>query len=316
MPKKECLDYHIKQCLAPCTGRIDGAGYAAIVSELKLFLEGRTQELLRLLTQKMIEASRKEDFEEASRLKARIEAFGSMKESAVSYHPADEVEELASMLGIKGRIETIEAFDVSNTMGQEAVGSMICFNKGRPRKSGYRRFKIKGVFGVDDYSMMREIVRRRYSRLAEEKGALPDLILIDGGKGHLAAASDELRKLGLSGVTVIGIAKEFEHVYTKEKKEPVILPKDSKALHLLERVRDEAHRFAISYHKSLRARKVRSSELDNIPGIGEKRKRSLLGHFSSVDKIKGATLDELLIVKGLDEKSAKNVIAYFKKETA
>ncbi len=326
MAKRPCLNYHINQCLAPCAGTIGEAQYADIVAELRLFLDGKMSQLLKFITAKMMAASTREDFEEAARLRKRIEAFSSMKEQAVIYRPIDEVEELKSMLALSAPVEVIEAFDVSNIMGKEAVGSLVCFHKGRPRKSQYRKFRIRTVSGVDDYSMMREIVRRRYARALEEKTALPDLILIDGGKGHLAAALGELEKLGLSNIPTIGIAKparlhgaparaggEFEHVYMKGRAEPLILPKDSKALHLLERIRDEAHRFAITYHKSLRSKKIGSSELDGIPGIGPKRKKALLGHFGSVDKVSAACVEELLKVDGLDEKSARNIIAYFKK---
>ena len=311
--KRPCLNYHIKQCLGPCTGNVDSAHYARIVSELRLFLEGRRTELLKLLSERMREAARKEEFEEAEELKRRIEALSSIKERSVHYRPSGETEELRNILRIKGPLETIEAFDVSNIMGSSAVGSMIYFYKGRPRKSEYRRFRIKTVSRIDDYAMMREIVRRRYARLAGEKRPLPDLVLIDGGKGHLAAALEELGKLGLSRVPAIGIAKEFEHIYVKDEAEPIVLPGDSKALHLLERIRDEAHRFAISYHKSLLSKKIKVSELDAIAGIGGKRKRALLNHFGSVDKIKEAGMDDLLKADGVDEKSARNIIRYFKR---
>ena len=313
MPKNLCLNYHIKQCLAPCAGKIDEAGYKDMISELRLFLEGRRSELVDLLSAKMKEASRKEDFEEASRLKQRIEALGSIKERAVSYGAPGELEELKNILRIKGPLDVIEAFDVSNIMGKEAVGSMIYFYRGRPKKSEYRKFKIKTVSDIDDYAMMRELVNRRYARLLEEKKDLPDLIVIDGGKGHLAVAKDELDKLGLSGIPVIGIAKESEHIYVKDKAQPIILPKESKALHLLMRIRDEAHRFAISYHKSLLSKKIGFSELDNIYGIGEKRKRYLISRFGTVDKIKAASIEELVNTEGMCEKAARSIIEYFKK---
>ena len=196
------------------------------------------------------------------RYRQRLEALSAVKEDRVSYKPMDELEELKNILGIKGRLERIEAFDVSNIMGDSSCGSMVYFYKGKPDKNEYRKFKIKTVSGMDDYSMMREIVRRRYSRSLEENKTLPDLIVIDGGKGHLGIALDELKKLSVD-IPVIGIAKpacrtgrEFEHIYTRHSKEPIILPKESKALHLLERIRDEAHRFAISYHKKLMSKRI------------------------------------------------------------
>jgi excinuclease ABC subunit C len=258
MPKKECLQFHIKQCLGPCVGKINEERYNALVAELKLFLEGRRAELLKLLSESMKELSKEERFEEALECRERIEALSSVKEDRISYKPIDEMEELKRILGIKGKFESIEAFDVSNIMGDEACGSLVYFYKGRPDKNEYRKFKIKTVSGMNDYSMMREIVRRRYTRSIEEKKKLPDLIVIDGGKGHLGVALDELKKLGLENLPIIGIAKEFERIYTKEEKAPILLPKESKALHLLERVRDEAHRFAISYHKKLMSRRIRS----------------------------------------------------------
>lgn len=313
MAKSPCLNFHLHQCLAPCAGKIDDVQYAEMVTELKLFLEKGRPGLLKALTEKMLEVSRLERFEEAVKIKARIEALCSIREKSVRYIPADETEELKNMLGLQAPAEVIEAFDVSNIMGQEAVGSMIYFFRGRPRKGEYRKFRIRSVEGVDDYSMMREIVRRRYERSLEEKKRLPDLIVIDGGKGHLAAALEELEALGISGVPVIGIAKEFEHIYMKDRKEPLILPRDSKALHLLERIRDEAHRFAIAYHKELRSKKIEFSELDEIRGIGRKRKKVLIKRFGSVDGIKAASFEELLKVEGIDAKSAKSIFDHFGK---
>ena len=257
LSKKVCLDYHIKQCPGPCINAIDRSGYSEIVSELKLFLEGRRKELLDTISSRMKEAAAREDFETASRFKARLEALCAIRDDAVSYKPSGELDELKRLLGVSGRLETIEAFDVSNIMGEAAVGSMIYFRKGRPDKNEYRRFRIKTVSGIDDYAMIREIVRRRYTRLLREKKPMPDLVLIDGGKGHLSAACDELGDLGLSKLRVIGIAKEFEKLYIKDRKDPVMLPEESKALHLLQRIRDEAHRFAISYHKRLLSKRYR-----------------------------------------------------------
>ncbi len=257
MKKKACLEYHIKQCLGPCVGSIDRDGYSEIVRELKLFLEGRRRELLNTISSKMKEAAAKEDFETAAGFKDRLEALSTIKEDSVLYRPSGGLEELKMVLGMAKIPETIEAFDVSNIMGEAAVGSMIYFYKGRPKKEEYRHFRIKTVSGVDDYAMMREIVGRRYFRIVKEGKGLPDLILIDGGKGHLAAAAGELENLGITKVPVVGIAKEFEKLYLKGRKDPILLPKESKALHLLQRVRDEAHRFAISYHKSLMSKRYR-----------------------------------------------------------
>lgn len=254
---KACLEYHINQCLGPCVGNIKRDEYSEIVKELKLFLQGRRKELLDAISSKMKEAAGREDFEAAAVFKGRLEALSTIKEDSVLYKPSGDLEELGRILGMSKTPETIEAFDISNIMGEAAVGSMINFYKGRPRKDEYRHFRIKTVSGIDDYAMMREIVRRRYSRIIKEGGKLPDLILVDGGKGHLGAACGELENLGILKVPVVGIAKEFEKLYVKNKKDPIVLPKESKALHLLQRIRDEAHRFAISYHKNLMSKRYR-----------------------------------------------------------
>jgi excinuclease ABC subunit C len=313
MGKSVCLNYHIKQCLGPCEGRADEASYGSMIAELKLFLQGRKKELLDLLGEKMVQASKNEDYEEAARVRDRLEALSSMRQDRVSYGPMNELDELKRVLGIKGGIDHIEAFDISNIMGEEAVGSMITFYKGRPDKNGYRKFRIRSVKGIDDYGMMREVISRRYKRAVEERRTLPDLILIDGGKGHLGVATEELEKLGLSKIPAIGIAKEFEHIYTKDRTEPIVLPKGSKALHLLERIRDEAHRFAIRYHKSLRSKKIGASELDGISGLGPKRKKALILQFGSIEGVKKAKLEELVRVRGMNERSAKNIIEHFKR---
>ncbi len=313
LPRRVCINYHIKQCPGPCAGKVDRKNYMDVVSELKLFLEGNAPDLIKHLTAKMLEASKAEKYEEAALLKSKIEALSSMREKTISYTPCDEVEELRAMLGISGPIEIIEAFDVSNIMGKEAVGSMVYFCKGRPRKSEYRKFKIRSVAGIDDYSMMREIVARRYTRLLEEEKRLPDLILIDGGKGHLCAAREELAKLNLSHIPAVGIAKEFEHIYCKDRSEPVILPDDSKSLHLLKRIRDEAHRFAIKYHKNLRSKKMGSSELDQIRGVGPKRKILLMKRFGSVEAIKKASAEDISGIGGISEKIAGHIADHFNK---
>lgn len=256
MPKKECLQFHIQQCLGPCIGKISLKRYKEMVSELKLFLEGRRGELLKLLSDKMKELSKGGRFEEAMEYRNRIEALSAVKDNKVSYRPMDELEELRRILDIGARLERIEAFDISNIMGNEACGSLVYFYKGKPDKNEYRRFKIKTVSGADDYSMMREIIRRRYTRSLRERKGLPDLIIIDGGRGHLGVATDELKKLFLNNIPVAAIAKEFERIYTKKRQTPIVLPKESKALHLIERIRDEAHRFAISYHKKLMSKRL------------------------------------------------------------
>ena len=309
--KELCLSFHIGQCLGPCVDKAGEASYGSLVDEVRLFLDGKRDELIELISRKMKEASARQDFEEAAVLKRRIEALSSLKMGRVLYNPKGEAEEIGSLLGLASMPSVIEAFDISDIMGSLAVGSMVCFASGKPKRALYKRFRIKTVGSMDDYAMMREIVRRRYSRVLREGSRLPDLILIDGGKGHLQAALDELGRLNLK-VPVIAIAKEEERIYA-EGRDPITLPKDSKALHLIQRIRDEAHRFAISYHKLLARKGIVHSELDEINDIGPKRKRLLLSHFGSVEKIKKACMGELLRVRGMNEKSARAIIGYFTK---
>jgi excinuclease ABC subunit C len=214
----------------------------------------------------------------------------------------------------------IEAFDVSNTQGAESVASMVSFENNLPDKRNYKRFKIRTVEGANDFASMAEVVRRRYS--APEGRILPDLILIDGGMLQLNAALDVLRELGIEQPDVIGLAKarsgeagsqrEFERVFLPGVEEPVIMEPTSATTHLVARVRDEAHRFAITYHRILRDKKAVHSELDDVPGIGDVRKKALLRHFGSIARIKEASAQELAGVKGVGKAAGDRVFEFFK----
>jgi len=207
----------------------------------------------------------------------------------------------------------IVAFDISNLGPTDAVGSLVFFEDARPKKSGYRRFKIKTVEGQDDYAMMEEVVKRYFSRILEEKKKLPDLVLIDGGKGQLSSVLKVLNELRIKGLNVIGLAKRLDEVFLPEKTESLMIPKSSSSLKLLQRIRDEAHRFAISYHRGLREKKIRASELDQIQGVGRIRKKSLLSKFGSVERIRQANLDELLETENITQKAAEKIYTYFHK---
>jgi excinuclease ABC subunit C len=205
----------------------------------------------------------------------------------------------------------IEGYDISNIRGTLSVGSMVVFEKGLPRPAHYRRFKIKTVAGIDDYSMIQEVLKRRFKNYLnkEDKWTVtPDLILIDGGKGHLNAAVEVLNELKLDGVPVASIAKENEDIFTPPHQAPLGLSKASPELHLLQRVRDEAHRFALSYHQKLRSKKNIASVLDTIPGVGPKRKKALLSKFGSVRGLKDASKDQLAGIKGITEALAETIL--------
>ena len=232
------------------------------------------------------------------------------------------VEALAQLqehLGLDEAPTRIEGYDISNIQGTAATGSMVVFVKGVPRKSDYRRFRIRTVEGVGDYAMMQEVLRRRFKRAIEGradeegKGAdvwtiLPDLMIVDGGKGQLNAALEVLEEHGLRGeVPAIGLAKKREEIFVPGRSEPLVLPRDSQGLYLLQRIRDEAHRFALGYHRKLRAKKSLASILEEISSIGPKRRQALLKHFGSIEAIRQASVEELAAVKGMTRKAAEMV---------
>ena len=221
------------------------------------------------------------------------------------------VEELGRYLGLKHLPRRMECFDISHNQGQETVASMVVFEDGAPKKSDYRRFKIRSTEGKpDDFLSMREVTTRRYVGLAEEK--LPDLIIIDGGKGQLSSALEIIRHAaGHKDVPVVGLAKQFELVFTEGNPDPVELPRRSQALYLIQRIRDEAHRFAITFHRKLRGKRNLVSVLDHIVGIGPKRRQSLRAHFGSLEKIKEASVEELAAAPGMNRTSAEAVRHFF-----
>ena len=224
------------------------------------------------------------------------------------------VSDLRSQLDLDAPPLRIEAYDISNIQGVAATGSMVVFIEGAPSKKDYRRFKIRAVQGPDDYAMLQEILRRRFRRATigetgtrDSWAELPDLIVVDGGKGQLNSALEILAEHGLDTVPAIGLAKAREEVFKPGISDPIILPLDSAGLHLLQRLRDEAHRFAIVYHKGLRRSQSLSSVLEEIPGVGPKRRRALLRRFGSLDAIRQASLDDLASVRGMNESMARKV---------
>ena len=221
------------------------------------------------------------------------------------------VEELGRYLGLKKTPYRMECFDISHNQGQETVASMVVFEGGMPKKSDYRRFKIRSAEGKpDDFLSMREVTTRRYVGLPADE--LPDLIIIDGGKGQLSSALEIIRnEAGHKDVPVVGLAKQFELVFTEGNPEPVELPRRSQSLYLIQRIRDEAHRFAITFHRKLRGKRNLVSVLDHIVGVGPKRRQSLWTHFGTLDKIKAASVDELAAVPGMNRPSAEAIAHFF-----
>ncbi|MBI3318586.1 MAG: UvrB/UvrC motif-containing protein, partial [Candidatus Omnitrophica bacterium] len=302
LPQRACLDYHLKLCPAPCEGKIAPEAYQENLSRVFRLMEGRKSEVLEELRKKMQEASGKRLYEEAASLRDQIAGLLEIRVRPRRVIPSEALADLQSVLRLKRLPRRIEAFDISNIFGRKAVGSMVTFVDGKPFKGGYKRFKIKTVEGIDDYAMMQEVVRRRY----EAGGILPDLVVIDGGRGHLNAALEVLRELKLD-LPAVGIAKEFEELFLPQMTRPVLLPPSSRALQLIQRLRDEAHRFAIGYHRLLRGKRALASVLDEIPGIGPRKKQDLLVRFGSVEGMRRATAEELAQVRGISAMLAQRI---------
>jgi len=431
LPCPSCLNYHIKQCSAPCIGNVTRDEYRGIINNVAAFLKGKHSQLVQSLKNEMNLFSVQQEYEKAGRIRDQINALlelsekqrvnlpGRKEQDIIGYAAkgaagsvqvfhvsegvlkrretfsldtagSDEKEILASFikqyyqdikppeeiivpaelmdgsisiwlesLGSKIKVPAnklenglmklamenagmllkqdeltgtkpenealaelkevlslpvlplvIEAFDISNISGTDATGSLVTFENGIPDKKNYRHFGIKTVEGADDYAMMEEVVGRAYSRRKEEGKRMPDLILVDGGKGQLKAGMNAISRIGLD-LKIAALAKEFEYIFLTNRETPVILPRDSKALKLLQRIRDEAHRFALGYHRKLRGKKFSESELDRITGIGEKKKRSLLKHFGSLKKLREADVSEIVQVNGITRKDADNIRKYF-----
>ncbi|MCK4368960.1 MAG: excinuclease ABC subunit UvrC [Dehalococcoidales bacterium] len=223
------------------------------------------------------------------------------------------LEEIKRELRLPRLPSRVEGYDISDIQGMAAVGSMVVFDKGKPKPAHYRRFRIKTVSGIDDYAMLEEVLKRRFKRAGGASDAwaiLPDLVLIDGGKGQLNAAREAMRQMGVDSIPTASLAKENEEVFIPHKKEPIVLPRSSPGLQLLQRLRDEAHRFALGYHQRIRKRQTFASALDTIPGIGPKRKRALLRQFGSVKAIREASIEELATARGMTRSLAQKIKEY------
>lgn len=320
---KHCLYAHLKVCTAPCIGNVSREQYVMQVLAACDFLDGQSKEMKEQLEAEMKKAADAQDFERAAQLRdllldlrrttKKTEKFERVPyKLPVAVDPVKDLAELGKVLGLPAPPQRIEGFDISNISDTFAVASMVSFKNGRPDRANYRRFRMKTVFGQDDFACMAETVKRRYTRLKNEAGSgrpgkwsnVPDLILIDGGKGQLNAACAELEKLGLNGIPVVGLAKEFEEIHRPTEKEPLRLSHDSGALKLLQRVRDESHRFANTYNAQLRLKRISESILDEFPGIGEQRKAALLKKFGSVHRLRLASVEEIAGVPGFGGKAA------------
>lgn len=346
---RHCLYAHLKYCTAPCINNVSRDQYLEQVRAACEFLEGQCEEMQQQLEAEMKKAAAAQEYERAAELRDMLQDLQRTTKKVNRFErvpyslpqvidPARDLAELTQVLGLSQLPERIEGFDISNISGTFKVASLVSFKGGRPDRANYRRFRIKTVEGQDDFASIAEVVRRRYSRLLRESNepnpvgsmvrsseaaprsaeprkakpspGLPDLILIDGGKGQLSAACEELAKLGLSRLPILGLAKEFEEIYRPGEKEPLRLPAESGALKLLQRVRDESHRLANTYNAELRLRRISESILDEFPSIGERRKAALLKKFGSIQRIRMATVEQIAEVPGFGGKAAAELKAF------
>src|SRR4029077_20384791 len=344
-----CMDHIIKNCSAPCIRRVSLEEYRMRVLQACEFLDGQSQEMLKQIEQEMTTAAERLDFEKAAELRNMLEDLRRTTRPArrftrgslpASIDPEADLRSLADALLLPAPPATMECFDISNISTTHVVASMVSFRNGVPDKTNYRRYRIRTVSGQDDFASMAEVVRRRYSRVLlegreiapelaefnqetvdeamkrveqirpERLVRLPHLIIVDGGKGQLSSACRELQRLGLASVPIIGLAKEFEEIYRPGRPLPLSLPEDSGALRLLQRIRDEAHRFANSYHQLLLKKRIAESVLDECPGISENRKQALLKKFGSVERLRKASVEEISSIAGISDKLAETILRF------
>lgn len=314
---RHCHNDIIRHCSAPCIGKVAPEEYRERVDTACAFLRGERPDVLKEVRLQMEDASAKKHFEEAAALRdlflllQRAVKERTLVRRTERMRLADAqagVKELGDVLGLNTPPKTIECFDISNISGTYAVASMVAAVDGLPAPQRYRRFRIKTVEGSDDPRMMAEAVHRRYRRLKEEGGALPDLLIVDGGITQLRAAFQALEKISAK-VPIIGIAKQHEEII-RDGRPPILLPRESQALRVITNLRDEAHRFAISYHRRLRSQRIRESALDEIPGIGKKTKERLLNHFGSFARLRRASLEELQSAPGIGPRTAQMLIEH------
>jgi excinuclease ABC subunit C len=292
--------------------------YRARVDQACEFLDGKSREWLRELREEMLARAAKQEFEKAAELRdvvlalertlARTRKF---TRDLTRLQPDEEaLRALQEALGLESPPVNMECFDISHISGTFVVASMVHFTGGRPDKDQYRRFAIKSFIGNDDFRAMEEVVGRRYRRLIQEQKQFPDLVVIDGGRGQIAAALKAFLALECPPPAMIGLAKKQETIIFPDARAPLNLPLNHAGLNLLQRLRDEAHRFANTYNADLRSKKIRESILDDVPGLGEKRKAILLGHFGSIDKLRAATAEQIAGIEGFGPKFAAQLQAF------
>ncbi len=314
---RHCINDIVRFCSAPCVGRVTPEEYRTRFDEACAFLRGERLAVIEEVKSQMQAAADARDYEKAAALRDTWLALKEMVKQRVrvvatpEMHAADAragLRDLQRLLGLPAPPDLIEGFDISNLFGTHSVASMVAAADGLPDRRLYRRFRIRTVEGADDPRSMAEVIGRRYARVQAEGKPLPGLVLIDGGLTQLRAAREALASLGLSHVPAVGLAKQQEEIVLDDGRPPLLLPRDSDALRVLTRLRDEAHRFALDHHRRLRGRLIRESALDEIPGIGPAKKATLLKRFGSVRRLARASEQEVAAVPGIDAALAAAVL--------
>lgn len=313
---KHCSNDIIANCSAPCIGKASPEEYRQRIDDACAFLRGERMELLKALRADMETAAGEQRFEDAAALrdmllylhtavreKAKVRKTPRMKQDEAR----QGLKELQKQLKLPNEPRVIECFDISNISGTSSVASMVCAVDGVPFPNRYRRFRIKTVEGADDPRSMAEVVRRRYSRLLRENKPLPGLVMVDGGITQLRASKAELVALGLGDLPIVGLAKRYEEIVWDYENNSGnrVLPRHSAGLTVVTRLRDEAHRFAIAYHRELRRQRIMESRLDEIPGIGASKKEALLKYFGSITRLGRASVEEIAEAPGIGIKTAE-----------
>jgi excinuclease ABC subunit C len=344
---RHCNADIIRNCSAPCIGRISREEYLDKVMEACLILEGKGKKIIfDELGTEMHAAAEALDFEKAATLRDILEnirktlsptrQFSRGRGVPTTVKPTEDLADLGEALGLDGPPRVMECFDISNVSSNHIVASMVRFTNGLPDNQNYRKYRIRTVEGQDDFASMAEVVFRRYSRILREnlgeetefsqeplieaqrrlakegkaKIILPDLVIVDGGKGQLSSAFKQLRTLGLQELPIIGLAKQHEEVFFPNQSEPLLIPHDRGALKILQRIRDEAHRFANGYNELLYRRRMKESALDDCPGMSPRRKALLLAKFGSPARIRKAEASEIAEIPGISEKFATSLLDF------
>lgn len=297
---RHCLAGTVRDCCRPCVGGVTEEEYRERVDRVAAVLNGEIREVAEELRQKMAKAAAEKAFEKAAAFRDILGNLQSLVRTRSFEHAElpneagmEAVADLQKALRLPNVPHVIVGFDISNLGTTFAVASLVCFREGRPDKASYRRFRIKTVEGQNDFAMMNEVVKRYFSRLLREQRPLPDLLMVDGGKGQLHLALDALISIDCPPFPVVGLAKRNEEIFLPGRSEPVVLDRNRPALKVLQALRDEAHRFAVSYNRQLRLKRIAESLLDEIPGLGEVRRNALLKAFGSVAMIRKASPREI-----------------------